>query len=51
MKGPDKYMVEVPMDFFSYDNLTVLDMCFLLSNYEGYCDADKRIVVLTRRRN
>ena len=46
MYGPDttKYSLEI-----SYDLLSLLDMCFLLSNYEGFCDADRRCVVLIRR--
>lgn len=46
MNGPDSYSLEI-----SYNYLSVLDMSFLLSNYEGYCDGDKKCVVLTRRRN
>jgi len=30
----------------SYDKISVLDMCFLLSNYSGFCDADKKVVVI-----
>jgi hypothetical protein len=35
----------------SYDYLNIIDMKFLLSNYEGFCDGDKRCVVLVRKRN
>jgi hypothetical protein len=35
----------------SYDYLNMLDMSYLLSNYEGFCDGDKRCVVLVRKRN
>ena len=44
--GPDRYSLEI-----SYDYLSIIDMKFVLSNYDGYCDGDKRCVVLTRRRN
>ena len=30
----------------SYDKITVMDLCFLLSNYDGFCDGDKRCVVI-----
>jgi len=44
--GMTQYSLEI-----SYDYLSVLDMSYLLSNYEGFCDGDRKVVVLTRRRN
>ena len=35
------FMIEI-----SYDLVSVQDMCFILSNNKGFCDADKKVVLI-----
>jgi len=41
--GGEQDMIEV---CFPYDSLSILDMSYLLSNYDGWCDADAGCVVI-----
>jgi len=33
----------------NYDNITVIEACFLLSNNDGYMDGDKKCLVIKNK--
>lgn len=41
---------EEDMITINYDLLTLFDMVFLLSNYDGYLDGDKKCLTLTGKK-